>query len=101
MSRAVIEEFVGDIRAEVTTRAGRFCVTDSVAAGTQRDDQDATGRTSILGLYLAWCADFTGTFANLAETPVRFSSPSRHTGVEDHRLGIHRFASSHRADRAT
>ena len=32
---------------------GGFCVTGSVAVGTRRDGQDATGRTSIIEPYLA------------------------------------------------
>jgi hypothetical protein len=65
-----------------------FCVTGSVAVGTPRDGQDATGRNSIIEPYLAPRAAFTKEFANSNKRSIRFSSPSRHTGVKDLRLSI-------------
>jgi hypothetical protein len=54
---------------------GVFCVTGSVAVGTPRDSQDATGRDSIIELYLPLRADFTKEFANSRDRPIRFSRP--------------------------
>jgi hypothetical protein len=65
-----------------------FCVTGSVAVGTHRDGQDTTGHESSIEPYLAQRADFTREFANSADRPIRFSSPSRHVGVKDLRLSI-------------
>ena len=61
---------------------GGFCVTGSVAVGTPRDVQDATGHESGNAPYLASGADFIGNFA---------SSPIRPIRLHDHRhrpLGI-------------
>jgi hypothetical protein len=47
-------------------------VTGSVAVGTQRDGQDATGRESIIEPYLTQPSDFTREFANSTKPPIRF-----------------------------
>ena len=54
---------------------GEVCVTNSVAVGTPRDGQDATGRNSIIEPYLAPRADFTKEFANSTKRSIRFSRP--------------------------
>ena len=42
----------------------------------------------VVARYLAPGAEFTKDFANSRDRPIRFSSPSRHTGVKDLRLSI-------------
>src|SRR5438093_1275847 len=57
------------------SQSAGFCVTVSVAVGSQRDGSDATGHKSIIEPYPAQRADFTKEFANSTKSPICFSRP--------------------------
>ena len=74
---------------------GRVCVTGSVAVGSERYGQDATGHNSIIWHYPPSRADFTGKIANSTKRPDQFfKTEVRKTSA----FCVPKLASSHPAD---